>query len=95
MDIPLSLLIKSIFIENADIITYSVHAGISRAKEEKKQCCGQGRRQGRGRIQCGSTNNGGAIKDKNIENILEDTAHQLDHASTLKDQVKDQAGKTF
>ena len=37
LDIPLSSLTKLIFIENADIITISVHAGISRAKAVEKQ----------------------------------------------------------
>ena len=36
LDIPLSSLTKSIFIENADIITYFVHVGISRAEAAEK-----------------------------------------------------------
>ena len=36
MYIPLSLLTKTKFIENANIITYSVHAGISRAEAVEK-----------------------------------------------------------
>ena len=38
LNIPLSSLTKSIFIENADIITISVHAGISRAEAAEKLC---------------------------------------------------------